>query len=252
MKRLVTLLTFLAITLGSSPLLSKESLTFIAPEGWHLVAPDTLPEHVNLLVKGVGKRELPPSINLAEEEISISLKQYLESVKAVQSRKGEWKKLGTIKTNAGPAILTQFETKSSWGNVRIMQAILRHNEKVYVLTTTALKSEFPQYYKEFFQAIQSLKVTESPFPELDLSHSDRLEEMVKNLKIGFEVAQQHTRSQKNLSEKELNEVAFEQVTFQNKHWKPFHSELSREFNDMGAAWQGGVLQRVQNELYELR
>lgn len=135
------------------------AVIFTPPQGWYLADPKALPPSVKVMVVGKGTSEYPPSLNLSTEKFSGTLKHYLKIVKALNESKGdEWKDLGTIRTEAGDASLSQVDTKSKWGTERLMHVILEKNGTIYILTAAALKNEFPKYYKEFFNSMRSLQI----------------------------------------------------------------------------------------------
>lgn len=130
---------------------------FIPPSDWRYSDPKSLPERVHVMVVGKGLREYPPSLNLGTEPYTGTLKEYLKIVKAINDAQGaEWRDLGTILTGAGEASLSQVDTKSEWGDVRMMHVILIRDGMVYILTAASLKEEFPKYYQDFFRSMRSL------------------------------------------------------------------------------------------------
>jgi hypothetical protein len=153
---------------------AQESLQaiLIPPEGWRFAERSVLPKNVHLMVVGQGKFEMPPSINLALEPFKGSLKEYLQIVKEINAAKGDdWKDLGTINTEAGPASLSQLDTKTQWGNVRMMHIILLKDGTIYILTAAARKEEFPDFYREFFRAMKSFHFEKkSEEKEKDIVH----------------------------------------------------------------------------------
>lgn len=149
-----------------------ETVSFTPPPGWHFADKKDLPPRVKVMVVGKGGKEFPPSINLTTEEYKGSLKDYLKIVKEINAAKrGQWKKLGSITTHAGKASLSQLDTPSQWGDLRMLHAILLSNDTVYILTAAALAEEFPKFHKDFFTALKSLKINseveENPHKELD-------------------------------------------------------------------------------------
>lgn len=139
----------------------EEFVLFTPPAGWRLADANSLPAHVRVMIVGAGPSSFPPSMNLSSEPFTGSLKQYLKTVKNLNSAQGyEWKDLGTIKTEAGNASLSQVDTKSQWGDVRLMHVIMIHHGHVYILTASALKDEFSIFYKDFFAAMRSLRVAQ--------------------------------------------------------------------------------------------
>lgn len=135
--------------------------SFDIPDGWHYADEKSLPKSVKLMVVGKGKKEMPPSINLGYEEFGGTLKDYLKIVKDYNTSQGDsWKDLGTIKTKAGVASLSQLDMKSQWGNLKMMHLIIKKDSVVYILTASSLKEEFSQYYPIFFKAFQSFQLKE--------------------------------------------------------------------------------------------
>lgn len=134
-----------------------QQVRFIPPSGWRNAEASDLPPHVHLMVVGKGANDFPPSISLASESYTGSLKQYLGVIKKLNTAKGnEWKDLGTISTEAGTASLSQTDSLSQWGNVKMMHVILKKDDTIYILTAAALKDEFSRFYKEIFASLRSL------------------------------------------------------------------------------------------------
>ncbi len=236
--------------------LAQESgnCNFIPPKDWQTVNKKELPDKVITLVKGEGKYELPPSLNLAIEHVGMSLKQYIETVRDVHLSHGNttWKKLGTLQTNAGPATLTQLERTSGWGKMRMIQAILMRNNTAYILTATALANEFPKFYKEFFQAIQSLTISEEIFPGLSNERLQRLQNTYSAISKNWEKERQKKESAfDELSSKEIFEKTFESEDFKEISWAPFLMMLEDDFSDMGGHWKKTVANKVKDNLKTL-
>lgn len=165
------------ITDQESQRISQEpgAVVFSPPKGWHMADPEELPPHVRVMVVGKGKREFPPSINLSTEEFEGTLKDYLKIVKEINNSQGsEWKDLGTIRTQAGEASLSQAVSVTEWGKVRMMHVILSKNGMIYILTAAAHFEEFPKFYKMFFDAMRSLRVNQDP-DEMAHGKSQRVE-----------------------------------------------------------------------------
>lgn len=136
---------------------AQETISFKPPEGWHLADSKALPPSVKIMVVGRGSNLFPPSINLGTENYKGTLKQYLQVIKAINESHGsEWKDLGSIQTKAGSASLSQVDTRTEWGEVRMMHVVLIKDDQVYILTAAALKEEFSKFYKDFFNSMRSL------------------------------------------------------------------------------------------------
>lgn len=137
------------------------SVMFDPPAGWKMADPKVLSQHIKIMVVGDTQGAFPPSINLAWDPFKGTLKEYLKMVKSFNdSQNADWKDLGTIATKAGNASLSQVDTKTKWGVERQMQVIFLKDEKAWILTCSALKDEFARYYKDFFEAIKSLRINE--------------------------------------------------------------------------------------------
>lgn len=143
--------------------LEPGAVIFIPPEGWRPALPKSLPPNTRAMVVGQGESKVPPSINLSTEEFSGSVKDYLKIIKDINhARKSEWKDLGRIRTQAGDASLSQTDSVTEWGAMRMMHVILLKNGIIHILTAAALKSEFPKYYKVFFESLRSLRINQDP------------------------------------------------------------------------------------------
>lgn len=135
------------------------TVMFTPPADWKMADPSILPKYVKLLIVGTSSSEFPPSINLSYDPFQGTQKQYMKVIKEYNDSQGSaWKDLGTIRTEAGDAILLQVDTKTKWGLERQMQGILIKNGYAWIITCSALKDEFPTYYKVFFDAIKSMRV----------------------------------------------------------------------------------------------
>jgi len=136
------------------------TVTFRPPEGWKSAESSQLSSRVKSMVVGTSAKGYPPSINLATESYSGTLKDYLKVIKSINDAKGIlWKNLGDISTDAGVGNLSQVENKTQWGDIRMMHVVLLKDGVIYILTATALKDEFPGLYKDFFKAFRSLNVS---------------------------------------------------------------------------------------------
>ncbi len=137
------------------------SVKFTPPPGWRFAEANALPPKVKVMVVGKGSYTFPPSMNLGvgSEHFTGTLKEYLKRVKSINDAKGiQWKSLGTLQTEAGTASLSQADMHNEWGDVRMMHAMIKYDDKIYILTAASLKDEFPVFYKDFFNALKSLRI----------------------------------------------------------------------------------------------
>lgn len=133
-------------------------ISFTPPTGWRAADTKALPKSVKMMVIGSGKHTFPPSINVGIEPYKGTLKQYLETIKSINSSQGaSFQELGTLRTKAGLGSLSQVQAKTEWGNVRLMHVILKKDDFIIVATAAAKKEEFAELYNVFFNSLKSLQ-----------------------------------------------------------------------------------------------
>lgn len=234
---------------------SEEVVIFTPPSGWRLADTNALPSSVKVMVIGKGKSPFPPSMNLAMQPYKKSLQQYLKTVKAINaSQDAEWKDLGSIQTEAGPASLSQVDRKTEWGEERMMHVILLKNEQIYILTASALKEEFPQFYKDFFAAMKSLRLSKDIFDLIpNTQRRAQLKKAYDNVQSQWLVLlKQQQASQPNQSLEDIKNKLFESESFQNTVWTPFKTMLEQQFSDMGPQWQSFMMEKTEDNLFSTK
>jgi hypothetical protein len=166
----------------------------------------------------------------------------------------EWKDLGTIRTEAGTASLSQVDTKTEWGSVRLMHVIMMKNGTVYILTASALKDEFSQFYKEFFAAMRSLRVAKDAFEMvLNPQHRNQLKNAALKLQNDWKnIVAKQFKENEGISLDRLKEQIFKSENFQSSLWLPYKNMLAQKYSDLGQEWQTLILQRTEEDLFETR
>lgn len=235
---------------------SEEGIVlFTPPTGWHMADPSLLPIHVKAMVVGSGPSSFPPSMNLSWEPYQGTLRQYLKIVKNMNSAQGyEWKDLGTIQTEAGLANLSQVDTKTQWGDVRLMHVILVKNGSVYILTASALKNEFSIFYKDFFAALRSLKVACDAY-EMVVNPQQRSQLKAAAHKIQKQwqtLLAQKQKENPTTHWAQLQEETFKSEDFQNKIWKPFLDMLNKNYTPLGTNWLSLFQQKFEDQLFKVK
>jgi hypothetical protein len=140
----------------SQPLQSPYNLT--APTGWECIQDETqLPKKVKLLFIGKGQGTFAPSINLAMEETTLGLEEYVKLAKKYHESQSETicRPLGDIETKMGKASVLQIQRLTEWGDIRFLQASWVKEGMAYVITATAAHDEFANLYPDFYQAFFS-------------------------------------------------------------------------------------------------
>ena len=230
----------------------KQSFVFFTPPPeWQVADSSKLPPCVKFMVVGKGPSFFPPSMNLSTEAYKGTLKQFLKKVRKADEEKGFiWTDLGTIRTEAGNASLSQVDMPSEWGERRTMQVILVKNGNIYILNASALKSEFSLFYKEFFAAMRSLKIVKDPLDMIS-SHQERLilKNAIQKLKEEWNcLLKEKNKNPSNDSLDSLKEEFFKSALFQEGAWQQFNELIGQKFGIMGKEWRSLLLNSVKTEL----
>ncbi len=226
---------------ATSSLQAPYQCYFIPPKGWDIADQSKLSPRVQICFIGKGSNNLLPSINLATEEVDISLKAYIDIVKSdcESDPNTVWRDLGKYNTPLGEGRLTEREVKTFWGVSRQIQLIVIKDQRAYILTAGALKEEFSRYYHDFEAALKSLTIT--PDLAADAVKKELLTTLIRNLHNDF----------KTITDASAEE-AFDSANFQNQSWKPFQQKIINDFTEMGAYWQILLLRDQQNKLLQER
>jgi len=213
---------------------------FIPPKGWDLADQSKLSPRVKICFIGKSSNNLLPSVNLATEEVNISLKAYIDIVKSDCERDPNcvWRDLGKYNTPLGEGRLTEREMKTKWGVSRQVQLIVIKDQRAYILTAGALKEEFSRHYQAFENVLKSLTIT-SDLTAISPEKKELLQKLIGNLQTEFTAAQNTGLSATQ---------ALESKNFQKDSWKPFQQKIINDFTEMGAYWQILLLRDVQHQL----
>lgn len=227
------------------------AVMFTPPENWVVADPKMLPPSVKVMVIGKGETGFPPSINLGMEPYKGTVRDYLKVVKAInESQNAEWKDLGQIRTQAGNASLSQVDMKTEWGDLRLMHVILKRGDTLYVLTSAALKDEYPKYFADFFTSMRSLRFNKDAMEMIKSPRKrSQLQKATKQLKEEWQSLydQEQAKNQKQTSST-VRELVFNGEAFQKNHWEVFKAMLSKDFEDMGSSWQQQMIRKMQSDL----
>ncbi len=217
---------------------------FIPPKEWDIVPPEHLSSKVVIgFVGKASKSGFRPSINLAIEPVRVTLSEYIKVLKNLYEvdRENRWRALGSVKTRSGKGRLTEIDTKTELGPVRILQMIFIKDSHAYILTAAAHKESFATLYKEFLASFRSLTVTENL--EVAISELEK-----KNLLQKRKEELLHTCEEVILSKNMSPTEAFNDPSFQEMQWKPFEQLIVNEYGDLGPYWQILVLRDMQKEI----
>ena len=225
---------------------------FTPPAGWRLADSANLGKSIKVMVVGKGKRELPPSINLTTERYAGTLKQYLKLIKDINAAQGnEWKDLGTIQTKSGNASLSQSNSKTNWGDMRMMHLVLFKNKTIYIMTAAALTEEFATFYQDFFNSMSSLTINPDAYEMIkDPQTRKQLTQSVSALETQWnQFLQVH---QEQVKHGASFDSLFSEKEFQDNTWKPFLAQLEEKYGPMGASWQESLIASIEEDLILLK
>lgn len=228
-------LLFFFFILSSLTLSAENICFFLPPKDWSAADPSILSPRVKVgFIGPPSQLGFCPSINLAEEKVACNLQDYLIAVKKIHSsnRHKEWSYLGTCRTSAGEAALTQIDLPSQAGPMRLLQLIFLKDNNAYILTSACLKKEFIQYLPIFRETFQTLQVTDDLYSAV--ADEERLKE-ARRLNTEAECA---VRREKAISS-EMSE------------WRAFQDFMIGEFGDLGPYWQALAIAHSYHKLQEL-
>jgi hypothetical protein len=220
---------------------------FDPPADWELIDPDLLPKSVKILVKAPQSNKYPPCVNLAVDHTPCGLQAYLKGIKELNEADGLWwRDMGMIQTQAGAASLSQVDSESSWGRIRMMHAILEHENRIYILTCAALQEEFQQYYETFFRAMKSMRINPGFFDEVeDKALRADLETRYADMQAALAC---HCKGDCDDGEPASASRALSDPHFQKEHWTPFLEALEQLADEEQSSWKQHVRQQIERGL----
>ena len=200
---------------------------FIPPQGWECALPQNLSPCVQIGFLGKGAHPFRPSLNLAIEEIDVSLKGYLKAVKEIHlaTPQTTWRDLGKFITASGEGRLTEITMTTAGGDVRMLQMIFVKRNIAYILTGATLKDEFLQFQETFTKAFQSLRLLDDLFSPLNSEKKQQFENNFTAL----------GQSITNESEREKQWIDWQKLVFQ-------------EAQELGSYWQFLALKSGREKL----
>ncbi len=215
--RLLYFLTFLACGICSA----KDYHFFVPPNKWKLVDPKQLSPMVEVCFFGKGKTAFHPSINIATEEIDIPGSEYVSIVVKMHRDDPniEFRELGKIKTKSNIADLFELTTKTNFGPVKMLQAVIIKDAKAYVLTGSMHTDEFKTMSKTILKTFQSFQIVDSLI--------NCVNDQVKKQKL----------------EKAIEGLANSKST-KDKDWKKFEKIVLKDFKELGEFWQLQVMKNA--------
>lgn len=170
--------TFVFILLFPLACLAKSICYFTPPSGWEFAHPKNLSPQVQIAFVGKGSSDFRPSLNLATEDVDVSLKEYLKCVRQIHESElnVKWRDLGAFTFQSGKGRLSEIDSSSPAGEVKMLQGIFIQDGCAYILTAAVSKDDFSSMQKDLLAALRSLTVSPNLFaPILDAKKKHDLE-----------------------------------------------------------------------------
>jgi len=201
---------------------------FIPPKGWKCALPQTLAPCIQIGFIGNGAHPFRPSMNLAIEDVDVSLKEYVKAVKEIHlaTPQTTWRDLGKFTTLSGEGRLTEIATTTPAGEVKMLQMILVKKNTAYILTGASIKEEFLQFQEIFTKSFQTLSLLDDLFSPLNSEKKQKLEANFASL--GAAVSQESERE---------------------KQWIAWQKLVLQEAEELGAYWQFLALKSGRERLF---
>ena len=206
------------------PLSASPYCIFQPPKNWEIAQPKVPTPYVQIGFLGEAKNGFRSCLNLAiEEQVDVSLKQYVKAVKKLQTKdhKKKWLDLGALSMVAGPGHLIEMTEESPWGELKILQAFYVQNKTAYILTASLLKEDYIGFQKEIVSAFKTFQLTDTLWtPIVDAIQRDHFRTLYSSL---------------GTSESEVE-------------WQTFQKAVA-DLNDLGPYWQFQALQSGKEKIY---
>jgi hypothetical protein len=182
-------------------LIAAAICVFLPPTGWEIAHLKTPSPHVLVGFIGKGSTEFRPSINLAIEEVDVSLKEYVKAVKEIhlENPKAKWRDLGKFPMKAGEGRLTELTNPSPWGEMKVFQAMVVKDSKAYILTAAVLKQDLPKHQAAILDAFRSADVIPDLWtPIVDVQKREELTSLFATLGQSGDVESEKLRLQQEV------------------------------------------------------
>jgi hypothetical protein len=231
---------YLALCCFIGALQAEEYAYFTPPQDWKVIEHSPFELSVKVSFVGKPKKNCSPLINLATEEVSISLKEYLAIVQAncQADPNREWRDLGVFSTLAGEGGLVEIVRRTEGGDLRQLQLILIKEGTAYVVTTSCAKEEFPELCGDFYACLKSFNITSDLIEGVKQKDAkDKLRNLCFQILKAFPQESQIEKSQ-----------LFSEKKFQKETWLPFEKTILTEYSEMGNYWKILLLKDIRDKL----
>jgi hypothetical protein len=193
---------------------------FIPPKNFEVADPKALSQEVliGFIKKG---SSFNPSLNLAEEKTKASLSEYVKAIKNIykNDKNSFFRELGALETKAGTAALVEISSRSTCGEIRLMQAVLISDGIAYVLTSCCSKEDFMKYLPDFMNSFKSLSLTNDLLSEIKEKEE---KELLEKILSDFKVKKNFLDLEKHVSNNYLELGSYWKILFLKEAYKSIH------------------------------
>ncbi len=222
MQKLLTLLLF-------CPLWIQASICYFQPpENWECINPKEISEHIQVGFLGKGKTEFRPSLNLAIEQVDLSLKAYVKIVREIHETEMNipWRDLGEFTFRGGKGRLGEVTSQSPFGEVKMLQGILVKGGYAYILTGAALKDDFAENRADIIKALRSMNLVSDLFSPI--------------------ANQEHREDLRGRFEQYL---ALDSQERRQEEWDELQKFVTDEYASLGSHWHYLVLKEGYQQIF---
>ena len=193
---------------------AQEICFFAPPKDWQCVRPKEVSNHIQVGFLGQSEKGFRPSVNLATEEIDVSLKEYLKAVRELHGEMNmSWRDLGEFSCLAGKGHLTEIGSRSPFGDIKILQMIFVKDKIAYILTGAVLSEEFAVERGVIVSSMHSLNYASDLFSPIA---SEEKRNKLKQMYSSFDPL---TATDKKQKEWKILQVEIEQLSSLGSHWQ---------------------------------
>jgi hypothetical protein len=230
MKSFIFLFTLLSFYLYG------EIFQFIPPPHWEYANPSSFTKHVHAGFLGKGSKNFRPSLNFASESLTnLSQEDYVEAVKEIYQADSsqDFLDLGTLSTPLGDGRLLKIQSKSTLGNIAILQFIfVQGNHTAYILSGSVAQEELLSFYKTFLEVFRSVKITQDLFSQISTVTERNL------------LQQRYTETLDLLRKEKKTEDLSKKGKKIAEHFEKF---LTEKFAAQGSYWKLLVLKKLYED-----
>lgn len=208
---------------------------FTPPPSWHLAQTKNPSSYVKVSFAANEGASFRPSMNLATEEVDVSLKEYVKAVKEINLKEPNttWRDLGKFEMKAGTGRLSEISAKTPHGEVKTLQAFLVHERTAYILTATTLKKDLSSLQEKILASFRSFSLEDSLFEAIK---DQERQQKIKRLFVGL--GDFPPEADVSLGKQ--------------KQWEMLQRDVVDEFPEMGGYWHFLTLKEGLSKIQGIR